>query len=88
MRATIVFLGLVLLAAGARASENCEASPEVDTGDTPVGRYYVDNDPCQPDCLFSVWVYQESNGEDGLQRHDQFDDCSGAPGPGPDTLLF
>ncbi|HUR69955.1 MAG TPA: hypothetical protein VM370_11975 [Candidatus Thermoplasmatota archaeon] len=40
--------------------------------------FYVVVDVCT-DCV-SIWVYQESNGRSGLQRHDSFDDdtCSGA----------
>lgn len=38
-------------------------------------RVYVDSDPCQPvvgtgTCTFSIWAYMETNGIDGLQRHD------------------
>ena len=39
----------------------------------------MDNDLCQPDCLFSIWLYQESNGIPGLQRGDEVVDntCHG-----------
>lgn len=76
--ASAALLALTLLLATAAAAEDgCErttSDPEVDTGDTPVGRYYVDNDPCQPGCLYSVWIYPETNGEDGLQRQDEMKD--------------
>lgn len=44
-------------------------------GDHPV---YVDDDCC-PECLYYVWIYQESNGIPGLQREDEIvdDTCHG-----------
>lgn len=51
--------------------------------------FYVDNDTCQPGCgLFSLWVYQESNGHPGLQRGDEvYDDtCHGMVEA--DTIVF
>lgn len=41
--------------------------------------FYVVNDLCQPQCLFSVWIYQETNGMEGLQRSDPLHDdtCDG-----------
>lgn len=32
--------------------------------------YYLDKDPCEPDCGFSIWIYEETNGYDNLQRQD------------------
>ena len=52
---------------------------ELDSGETPAGRFYVDNDP-DPDwsILSTLWIYQEANGIDGLQRRDEFvDDTCG-----------
>lgn len=67
-----ILISLMIPFAAAGDDYQCETSEtDVDTGDTPAGRYYVVNDDCQPHCLFSVWVYQESNGQDGLQRGDQ-----------------
>jgi hypothetical protein len=64
--------------------------PEVDTGIGIAGapRYYVDYDQCQP-CMWSLYVYEESNGIDGLQRGDEVvdDTCAGAAGPS-DTIVF
>ena len=62
------------------------SSPEVDTGETGAGRYYADNDVVIGG--FSFWIYQESNGIDGLQRGDEvFDDtCGGAIES--DTIIF
>lgn len=45
-------------------------NPEIDTGETPLGTYYVENDLCQPECTSALWVYEESNGIAGLQRGD------------------
>jgi hypothetical protein len=86
---------LVLLTAAALAfapsGAACEASssqPEVDTCNVAGlgidasngGCVYIDNDVCQPECLFSVWIYCESNGMEGLQRGDEVrdDTCNGA----------
>jgi hypothetical protein len=38
----------------------------------PFAGFYVYNDICQPGCLFSVWIFHEGNGLDGLQS-DEFD---------------
>ena len=33
--------------------------------------FYVDNDLCQTEgCTFSFWIYEETNGYEGLQRKD------------------
>lgn len=88
MRTTFV-VGLVFAMSGFAAAHPCHADPEVDTGETPVGRYYVDNEFCQPDCLFSIWVYQESNGEEGLQPHDEFEECGSFEDPyESDTIII
>lgn len=54
------------------------------------GRYYVDAFVCPPTakCMNVIWVYQEANGIDGLQRQDEIVDntCNGQiPG---DTIVF
>lgn len=92
MRTLFAILTVLMLpiAAADMESECQQAEPEVDTGDTPAGRYYVDNEACQPDCLFSIWVYQESNGQDGLQRCEDWDHESGC-GYGncnPDAIML
>lgn len=63
-----ILLAAVLALGVARADHGCQTTEPTATLETPVGTYYVVNDACQPDCLFSVWIYQESNGEPGLQR--------------------
>ena len=61
---------------------------------------YVDNDPCQAQgCGVSIWIYEESNGYEGLQRQDapttdpenrpwwiKDDTCGGLIQP--DTIIF
>jgi hypothetical protein len=87
----VCLLALLLLApAAAQGCQMTSSNPEVDTG-LPVDgapRFYVDNDLCHF-CLFSIWVYQESNGIDGLQRGDEVvdDTCGGAAGAS-DTIVF
>ena len=56
----VLALTLVLLVPFASAEE-CER--ELVLG-APDGTYYsVDNDVCQPGCLFSVWVYSDDDPE-------------------------
>lgn len=80
-----IFFALALIApAGA---QNCEWGGSPPELSTPTG-HYVDNDLCQPACLASVWIYQESNGIDGLQRGDEVvDHTCGGKFPA-DTLLL
>lgn len=88
MRPNFLLGGLLLLLtlapAAGQACTPTTSDPEIDTRETPMGRFYVDNDLCQIEdpphgCLFSIWTYQESNGLDGLQRHDEGHDdtCGG-----------
>lgn len=92
MRAILLpaVLALALLATSANA-DHCvtyeTARPEFDSGPTPVGRWYWDNDACQP-CMWSTWIYEESNGIDGLQRADEVVDgtCHGLIKG--DTIIF
>lgn len=57
----------LMLTTGAAADDACvtrdDALPVEGAGAT----YYVWNDACQPGCLFSVWIIEESNGVAGLQ---------------------
>lgn len=82
MRPLPIVCAFALATIGASA-EHCTVNdghlPEVDSGGSALGRFYVDNDLCQPGCMFSIWVYQESNGIEGLQRGDPVrnDTCHG-----------
>jgi hypothetical protein len=81
---TFVALGIAL-PASAGACTMTTSSPEL----VLPGGIYVDNDACQPECLFSAWIYQESNGIDGLQRGDEdVDDTCGGTAGDSDTILF
>lgn len=68
------------------------AQPEADTDPAGLGtpRYYVEFFLCDgsPDCMFSLWVYEETNGIPGLQRGDEEVDntCHGAIES--DTIVF
>jgi hypothetical protein len=77
-----VILGLAALAmlVPAHAEEICyTTSPSTatipDATGAAGGDIYVDNDLCQTDpvnpCVFSIWVYQETNGIAGQQRGDE-----------------
>jgi hypothetical protein len=69
--------------------------PDIDTDPLGLGvgpRYYAEDgaEDCANTglCFFSIWVYQESNGIDGLQRGDEVVDntCGGGAGPS-DTII-
>lgn len=82
---SVALVALALFAAsGVRAQDCVPVPPE---SEMSVGGLYVDNDLCQLDCVASVWIYQESNGIDGLQRNDAGadDTCGGVIAA--DTLL-
>lgn len=69
----VTLVALAMLAPLATADE---CSPELIVG-TPDGNYYaVDNDLCQPACLFSIWVYAD----------DDPDPCD--PDDKPSTIVF
>ncbi len=79
----VAFVALAL--AIPAAADDCwtTSDPEV-----AAGGFYVDNDNCQPECLFSIWVYQESNEIEGLQRGDEFhSDITGCDGVDSDTII-
>lgn len=82
MKREAALLGAALLLAVMGASaDHCAAyvgNPEF-VVPTPLGLFYADNDLCQLECMFSLWVYQETNGFDGLQRGDPVvdDTCHG-----------
>lgn len=72
------------------ASENHPALGEVSIG-TPLGDYYLD-DRGGPN-VNGDWLYEESNGEPGLQRGGtdflgHTDPCRDDPSSAPDTLLL
>lgn len=97
MRALLLPMALALaLAAPAFARPCVMTTTEPDFDSDPMGlgvgpRFYVDNDNCSFTglCLFSLWIYQETNGVDGLQRQDEVvdDTCNGAAGPGDAIIL-
>jgi hypothetical protein len=69
----------IALPAYAGGCEITTSAPELTIPETAAGpAHYVDNDACQPGCGFSIWIYEESNGMDGLQRGDEVvDDTCG-----------
>jgi hypothetical protein len=82
--ALLVAAACTILASGGLA-QGCSmttSAPEVDAFG-----FYVDNDLCQ-ECISSVWIYQESNLIDGLQRGDEVvDDTCGGVFPS-DRIVF
>lgn len=93
MRVLLVPLALLVALSAPAIAEHC-TEPTSDEAEltTCVGGvepcFYVDNDSCQPECTFSLWIYQESNGYPGLQRGDEMEDgtCHGMVEP--DTIVF
>lgn len=90
----VLLLALVVLILGRTAdAHHCSTwttrEAEQDLNPTGVGpRYYIDHDDCDSRCMMSMWVYEESNGVDGLQRGDEVEDdtCHGMIAP--DTLIL
>ena len=97
-------VAIATLVAPFALAEHCEEpyldrnSEELRISDPETGQvlYYVDNDPCYPDCGFSIWIYEETNTFPNLQRQDatgdqvseytQDDTCHGEILP--DTIVF
>lgn len=82
---------LSALAAAPAAASHCvghsTSAPELDVALPTGDRVYADHDDCGT-CLVPVWIYQESNGLDGLQRLDgNVDDTCHGRVPS-DTLIF
>ncbi|HVM44840.1 MAG TPA: hypothetical protein VM582_02800 [Candidatus Thermoplasmatota archaeon] len=89
MRTLLLALATLGLVAGlARADHTCEEDEATATLETPAGTFYLVADDCSihHGCLFSVWIYMESNGHPGLQRGcDPYGYCNGCPA---DTIVF
>lgn len=70
-----------------------ECNGAITAVETPAGTLYIDDRGVDSD---GVWIYQESNGVEGLQSGGQsailgdadVDDCTDPEGPTPDTLLI
>lgn len=77
-----ILLALSLPAQAAHCETWSTTPAEIDAGG-----YYVELDTC-PMCIFSVWIYEESNGIEGLQRGDEIvdDTCHGMIRA--DTIVF
>ena len=97
----LVALVAIAMMIPASAQDSCitESSPEFTSppglGPNAGGEIYLDNDNCQPvigddTCLFSTWIYEETNGIAGLQRDDEVQsnvkDCT--DGTVGDTIIF
>lgn len=71
-------LTVAALAALLPASLAAKCQPTTSETALTVGDYYVAELQCEDGCLLSLYVYEESNGIDGLQRgDDQVDDTCG-----------
>lgn len=95
MRNLVPAILLVLALCVPASADHCttwSSDDDVELDTNPFGlpgpRYYYDNDPANlPCCVLGVWfVYEESNGIDGLQRGDEAVDntCHGMIAP--DTI--
>lgn len=69
---TLLTLAALSIALPASLADHCTTYSASDAEITTTGDegaiHYVDNDLCQPECGFSIWLYEESNGLPGLQR--------------------
>ena len=84
---TLAAIAIAIPAGAAHCTAPNTEAPEVDT--TAVGgAHYVDNDLCQPECIFSIWIYEESNGISGLQRGDEVVDSTCHGMIESDTIIF
>lgn len=94
MRTLLVLIALAALALPAGADECVPTASDALTLEAPDATYYlvVDNEMCQPGCLFSTWIlqYEETNGIEGLQRADlrHDDTCGGMIEADEATVLF
>lgn len=60
MRTFLVALaGIALAAAPTAVATECE--DYIVIGHEATGYFFIDNDMCQPECLFSVWVYSDDD---------------------------
>lgn len=81
------------LAGVASAEHTASCNGEITEVATPAGTLYVDDRGVDAE---GVWIYEESNGEAGLQSGGQSailgdldeDTCEAVGHPDPDTLLF
>ena len=91
MRPPALLLSLLLLMPAALAS-GCEGTTSTTTTEhiiVEAGGTYVAFDVCQPGCLWSIWIYRETNGIPGLQRGDEVvDDTCGGAAYEPDSPPF
>lgn len=94
-RFPLAALCLALAVAVPGLAEHCtgpSAAPTtLDTdplGAHAVPRYYVVNEVCQPECLFSIWAFEESNGFDGLQYSSESEDYTCHGMIDSDTFVF
>lgn len=93
MRAFLLFVTIAALAVPAGAdhcTEPAQSEHELNTCVANVAApcFYFDNDACQPECGFNVWIYQESNGVPGLQRGDEYTDDTCHEMVPADTIIF
>lgn len=89
-----LFLALCMLTVGLAApmatadhdSTSCEVTASEPTAEAEGFAVFVD-EIAGDEYLYSIWVYQESNGLDGIQRHDSVvqDELCGHDG---DTIRF
>lgn len=93
IKAGFALVALVLALGSMSSSQAAECNGTITPIETPAATLYVDDRGVDTN---GVWIYQESNGEPGLQSGGQsailgdldVDDCDGtSEGGSPDTLL-
>jgi hypothetical protein len=76
MHANALVMLVIIAWSGTAAADECIP---LGSADLQIGTFYVDAALCQPICTGDLVIYEESNGMQGLQRHDDHEDwtCGG-----------
>jgi hypothetical protein len=97
LRHVLLALSLVTVAfssvSGVATHEESECTPTASEPTAEAGGVAVFVDEVNSNgYLYSAWIYQESNGLDGIQRQDSYTEAQGLSdetcGHGPDTIVF
>lgn len=87
---TLLAAAFVFALAGPGASSHCATYSTSQADVDALGMwYFTDDDGCRwgfPEC--GLWIYEESNGIQGLQRGDLYVDDTCHNAIEPDTIIF
>lgn len=95
-----LLLALASVGVAPALAEHCEgyttSEPYLVCGDVCAGSaaaagghyVFVEGGDCPSGCIYSLWVYEESNGLAGLQRGDEMHDDTCHESVAPDRIAF